>query len=289
MTKTLQRIPLVVLLLLTSAVAQDTAKPDAANQKPNDTKKAVTEHWLGDADELSKEYVFAPIDATDKPFVLQEKAIFRHTQAVRGDDIGAVYVWKEKSGRPAIIGVIFGWSEARVRNVQHEFHSLHNKGITMDLPEKKSWSTNLPGLNWKLFPKADAPESMELKRKLQAKALSRRVSANATDPTKARWELRLIPTAIYEYSVPDEGIDYGAVFSLCQGTDTELLVMLEARRDESGKSEWQYAFASFTDYQLAVSIDDEKTWESTDGRVGEDGKPHYWDFVGQRPKPDFER
>lgn len=145
MFKTLQHIASVIFFgLLASAAAQDASKPNAAKQKISDSRKAVIEHWLGVADELSKEYVFAPIDATDTPFELQEKAIFRHTQTVRGDDIGSVYVWKEKSGRPAIVGVIFGWSQARVRNVQHEFHSLHSKGITMDLPGKKVWSTNLP-------------------------------------------------------------------------------------------------------------------------------------------------
>ena len=279
---------LILCTIAASASAQDKATPDAAKPDEAAVKKAVTEHWLGVADEISKDYVFTPLDAPDAPFIRQDKAIFRHTQTVRGDDIGAVYLWKEKNGRPAIIGVIFAWSQGRNRQVNHEFHSLYRKGVAMDLPDKKKWTTEQPGLDWKPFPKSDAPALTDLKRKLQAKAMSRRVSANATDPTKARWELRLVPTAIYEYAVPEEGIDYGAVFSLCQGTDTELLVVLEARRDASGKSEWQYAFASFTDYELAVSIDEEETWRSPDGTIAENGKPHHWDFLEQRPKPDFE-
>lgn len=87
--------------------------------------------------------------------------------------------------------------------------------------------------------------------------------------------------------IPNEGVEYGGVFSLCQGTDTELLVFVEARQI-AGQREWQYAFAPFTDYQLAVSIDEEKVWESPDGTMAENGKPHYWDFADQRPKPDVE-
>ena len=267
--------------------AQDTAVEANAPKDEAATKKAVTEHWLGVADKLAKDYVLSPASATDKPFMLHDKAVFRHTQTVRGDDIGSVYLWKEASGRPAIVGVIFGWSQGRIRNVMHEFHSLHKQGITMDLPGKKSWSTDQPGLEWLPFPKADAPEASALKLKLQAKALSRRVTASATDPTKSRWELRLIPTPIYEYAVPNEGVNYGGIFSLCQGTDTELLVLIEARKTAE-KSEWHYAFASFTDYQLAVSIDESELWKSPDGTLAEDGKPHYWDFVDQQPKPDFE-
>ena len=275
---------LTVVLVVSSFVSsgQQASQSDEAA-----TKRAVTAHWLGVADALAKEYVVAPVDTADSPFTLQEKAVFRHTQAVRGDDIGSVYLWTETSGRPAIIGVIFAWSQGRVRNVMHEFHSLHKQGVTMDLPGRKSWTTQQPGLEWLPFPKADAPDASPLKRKLQAKALSRRVSANATAPTKSRWELRLVPTPIYEYAIADEGVDYGGVFSLCQGTDTELLVLVEARK-MADKSEWYYAFAPFTDYQLAVSMDEENLWQSPDGTMAENGKPHYWDFVDQQPKPDFE-
>ena len=279
-----------VVAVVAPCQAQQENKTDETKADEAATKKAVTAHWLGVADSLAKDYVFTPVDAVDavnSPFTLQEKAIFRHTQTVRGDDIGAVYVWKEASGRPAVIGVIFAWSQGRNRWVMNEFHSLHKNGIAMDLPGKRSWTTEQPGLQWQPFLKADPPDSSTLKQKLQAKALSRRVSANATDPTKARWELRLVPTAIYEYSIPEEGVSYGGVFSLCQGTDTELLVIVEARQTE-GKAEWHYAFAPFTDYQLAVSIDDERVWESPEGTVSENGKPHYWDFLEQRPKPGFE-
>ena len=125
---------LIVALFASAFVAPCQAQQDAKLDEAA-TKKAVTAHWLGVADSLAQDYVFTPADAVDSPFMLQEKAIFRHTQTVRGDDIGAVYV---------------------------------------------------------------------------------------------------------------------------------------------------------TDYQLAVSIDDEKVWESPEGTVSENGKPHYWDFLEQRPKPDFE-
>ena len=113
----------MVIVVVSSSVSsgrQETKSDEAA------TKKAVTEHWLGVADALAKDYVFRPIEAKDPAFELQPKAIFRHTQTVRGDDIGAVYLWKEPSGRPAVIGVIFAWTQGRNRWVMHEFHSLHS-------------------------------------------------------------------------------------------------------------------------------------------------------------------
>ena len=41
--------------------------------------------------------------------------------------------------------------------------------------------------------------------------LYRRVSANATDSAKSGWELRLLPTPLYEYLLPDDGVEYGSV------------------------------------------------------------------------------
>ena len=170
----------------------------------------------------------------------------------------------------------------------HEFHSLFSDGVSMELPGKSAWKTKQPGLQWQPFPKTPAPDTIDRKRKLEAKTLARRISANATDPSRSRSELRLIPTPIYEYSAVEANVEYGVMFSFCQGTDTELIVLLEARKKED-KREWHYAYATFTDYQLSVAIDSETPWHSPDGFNGENGKPHYWGQVDSRPRLEIER
>jgi hypothetical protein len=44
------------------------------------------------------------------PLKLLPKAVFRHSQPVRGDDIGAVYLWVDEAGLPAALGTVFAYS-----------------------------------------------------------------------------------------------------------------------------------------------------------------------------------
>lgn len=273
------------------AVAQDKEKSEKQRNKTasDDTEiqKKVSAHWLKVADDLAKEYVISPSKQQDSPFNLHEKPVFRHLQTVREDDIGSVYIWKEASGRPAVVGVIFAWSNGRNRWVNHEFHSVSRNGVKLNLPGKSSWTTEQPGLEWKPIPDDLKPDLNARKRISQSRSLSRRFAANTTNKANSRWELRLVPNPIYEYELPDENVVYGGIFSMCQGTDTERLVNIEAR-NENDSLTWNYALASFTDLKLSVSIDEKQVWESPDGNFGTDGKPHFYGLVKQLPKPGFE-
>ena len=58
--------------------------------------------------------------------------------------------------------------------------------------------------------------------------------------------------------MPADVVD-GAVFAFAQGTDPELLVLLEARR--SGESlAWHYAFGSATLFLLEGYVDETQVW-----------------------------
>ena len=68
-----------------------------AQDKNSETEreKVIVDHWLSVANEIAHAYIITPIDAPESRFRLLDSAIFRHTQPLRGDDIGAVYLWKE--------------------------------------------------------------------------------------------------------------------------------------------------------------------------------------------------
>jgi hypothetical protein len=54
-----------------------------------------------------------------------------------------------------------------------------------------------------------------------------------------------LSTPLYRYEKPPGDVLEGAVFAFVLGTDPELLLVLEARRDE-GATVWQYALARMT-------------------------------------------
>ncbi len=255
----------------------------------DDKDRKTVEYWLGVADEMAKLQSIATLDAPDEKFKLQEPAVFRHTQSVRGgDDIGAVYLWTTKTDRPAAIGVFFSWSQDQHRWVMQEFHSLHERPIRKEMPGFPSWTCNVAGLQWQPLKDFAAPDKEPRRQKLQARQIPRQLRIITKPSDDQRWELRSIPKPFYEYSDKDAGIEYGAVFGFCQGTDTELLLLIEARKSGEALA-WHYALAPFSDYKITVELPDGSTWDSPDGSVGEDGKPHFWNFLEKRPKPDFEK
>lgn len=280
------RIPLAWITLCLFCTGTAWGQEDKTKVSSDADK--VIEHWLGVAQEIAESQSLAPVDQPTEKFKLAKNAVFRHTQSVRGDDIGALYMWTSQSGRPAAIGVFFAWSQGRNRWVMQEFHSLHDKPIKKTVSGKKTWTSATPGLQWKPTADLPAPTGGKNRLKLLAKRFPKLLRVSTRSSNDQTWQLRVVPSPIYEYSDEASGIDYGAIFVLCQGTDTELIVAVESR-SENEQRQWYYALAPFSDYEITVKLPSGDTWTSPDGSLGEDGKPHFWDYVEQRPKPDFEK
>jgi len=285
----------VILLWLVLPVASASAQ-DSSSEKDDQTAKKVRTHWLNLSREYAEAFTLAETEDGAKPFPLYEKPVFLHTQSVRGDDIGAVHLWLTKDKRPAVVGAVFAWSNSKTsRMVTYELHSLVQQPVSLRLSGRTQWTCPTKGFEWKAFPRGTPPPANNtLQQRLQVKQLARRFAANTTTDENQRWELRLVPTPLYEYQSKSSGIVHGAMFAFCQGTDTELLLLIEAfgqpERDskEPASLNWRYALAPFTDYKLRAEMREEEIWESPEGEFAENGKPHYWNSLKEVPKPDFE-
>ena len=248
----------------------------------------VIQYWLDVAEETAKKQTISLIADESHTFKLHQPAIFRHAQPLRGDDIGSVFVWTNDSGRPAAVGVFFSWSQAPYRWVMEEFHSLHDQPIQKTMPNHVTWTCPQPGIQWKPIPTIPPPAGTPSRMRIQAKQFARQLTVFTEKSPGNRDVLRPVPKPFYEYDDPDAGIQYGALIGYCQGTDTELILQVEARMSND-KLAWFYALATFTDYGLHVELPDQTTWEGPKGRSGENGKPHYWNSVERRRKPSFEK
>ena len=261
------------------------AQPQSETQPRN---SPVIEHWLKIVHGMAKQQTIAATEAPFTEFKLREKAVFRHTQPLRGDDIGAVYVWTSQNERPAAIGVFFAWSQGNSRWVMQEFHSLHSGPIQKTMTGKKTWSSKVAGFEWEEMTAVPPPHKDTRKHPFQAKQIPRKLKVIAAKSKKERHPLRVVPKPFYEYADAENGIEYGAIYGFCQGTDTELIVLVESR-NENNKRKWVYGLAPFTDYQLEVTRPDNSVWKSPAGELGENGKPHYWDWLELIEKPAFEK
>ncbi|MDA1053828.1 MAG: hypothetical protein O3C40_25550 [Planctomycetota bacterium] len=242
--------------------------------------KGLVDAWLKVSLDHAKAYHIAPQSQPDAPFKLLPNPIFRHSQPVRGDDIGAVYLWLDVGGRPAVIGTVFAYSAGEgARWVAHEMHSLSDQPFTARWEQKTTWAPNQKGIQWRSIADAPSPAETPAQRLIQMRSLARRFQATSTEVEGKNWQLRLISNPVYrnDQKRSPTTLD-GAVFLFCQGTDPEIILLLEARKEDNKKDyQWQCGFAAFSDYALRAELDGQEIWQV--GRIPQRSNrdPHWID------------
>lgn len=272
------RMLFVAMLLLTiplSAQEKETDKPEFRGQ---DAQRVAA--WLKVSQDHAGDYRLARESRPDAPLKLLPKAVFRHSQPVRGDDIGAVYLWVDDAGLPAALGTVFAYSSGGPgeRWVAHEFHSLASEPLIGRWRDKDAWSPREPGVEWKEVPEAPMAADSPTARLRQMREIGRRMAAHSTESNDNRWELRLITQPVYQYSTEkktESNTIGGGVFLFCQGTDPEVILVLEARK-LGERRVWHYALAPFTDYALSVTLDGKEVWSLEKGHRPTRTTAHWW-------------
>ena len=258
-----------------------------ADEPDSDIQKKIVDHWLKASRDHAETYSIYPAGKPDEPFALYGQPVFQHIQVIRGNDVGAVHLWTYPDNRPAALGTVFAWTSGNVRIMFNELHSLADEPIASKQDEEALWNSEVAGTQWKPVPDAPRPHVSAVRRRLQAKQISKNFKSHMIDPQKKRWELRPVPTPIYEYQVDGTKGRSGALFAFCRGTDVETVLQLEVRPMD-GQLMWQFNCAKFTDNEPHITVADEDVWEPLPDAYRANGNAHFWAPVGSRPMPDFE-
>ena len=121
------------------------------------------------------------------------------------------------------------------------------------------WHPDKAGIELRSFPDAPRPEDSPVKRLSQMKELSRRFACRLTAEGRKGEELRLLPRPIFRYETDHRDLVDGALFAYVQGTDPEVILMLEAVRQD-GEFAWRYAFTRRSMLALEADLDGERVW-----------------------------
>jgi hypothetical protein len=196
-------------------------------------------------------------------------AVCQHVQSVRGNATGSVFVWTDETGRPAAVCDVFFLPKGAPPNFElyDEWHSLTSKPLLAQWQGRTRWSPDEPGLDWKAIPKVPESGSTPEVRHRQARTIARRFTAQIVNRAGDRYELRMLPTPIFQFdtqgSMESRG---GAVFAFCQGNDPEVLLVLEERLAKGDGDEvharWEYAAAAMSNLDQYVQLDGEAVWQA---------------------------
>src|SRR5262249_32804367 len=110
-----------------------------------------------------------------------------------------------------------------------------------------------------------APALTSAARQRQARTISRRFGASGFAGGRTeRLELRLQPHPIHQYQDGDNGLLDGVFFVFSNGTNPEVLLIVEAVTDTTDKTDaghWQYALARLSTGTLEATLDGKKVWQ----------------------------
>src|SRR5207249_2109892 len=104
---------------------------------------------------------------------------------------------------------------------------------------------------------APAPAEREAERLSQMDKLLRTF---AVVQTGTPGELQLLPKPLCRYADADSGLVDGAIFAWGVGTNPEVVVVLEARKDAEAVS-WQYGLARLSAAELTVRLNKREVWK----------------------------
>jgi hypothetical protein len=194
------------------------------------------------------------LGAKGVPLEMESEPVLRWPNSTRDTHEGATFVWT-LDGRPEAVACV--WENGGFW--AHAFHSLSESKLVAKYNRSTIWQTDKPGLEFTRFPEAPEPADSAAKRLVQMKELARRFRCALTEAAKKSEELRFLPHPLYRYKTERKDLIDGGLFAYVQGTDPEVLLVLEAAvRD--GKSEWRYVLTRRTGMAVEADLDGKSIW-----------------------------
>jgi len=202
------------------------------------------------------EFILAETN-TDQPKLLTEP-VQTWSNPAAGQVHGYVYLWT-LGGRPAVVGSLFKWFSPHT-HMSHEFQSLAEQPLIGKFEGKEVWICREPGIRFAALADAPRPIDSKAQRLLQMREIARNCTVTKRERDGAVSELRLQPQPIYRYEAPQTGIIDGGLFAFVQGTDPDLFLLLEARKNGDGVK-WQFAASRMNSVALSLRYRDQQIWQ----------------------------
>jgi hypothetical protein len=197
-------------------------------------------------------------EAGSQPFRFRADPIFRMDNPVSGTREGAIFLWTDaETGRPEAAIQVFRTSTGFW---MHEWTSLAIGPIVAEVGEDPKWRPSKPGLEFKPLSDAPTPAPTPEARLRQLRALAEGFSASDNFRGNGWSQLRLLPKPWLRYGKAGSAVEDGALFAQVLGTDPEVFLVIESRKNPAGGLRWEYALAPMSSFELKVSLKGNEVW-----------------------------
>ena len=220
-----------------------------------------------------RSFVVTPVNIESKlPTKFREDPMLRFGDPTRGASDGSL--WKLGAGRPeAIVATEFTRADDQY-NLNYEFLSLTKRKFELATTQGWKWSPSGSAIEFKKLDGPQLPGQTSSVRLRQMKTLARRFTASE-DYNGERYRLRLLPQPIDIYVIDKKNRNNeGAIFVFANGTNPEVLLLLEAIDNE-----WHYGLARLCGAAPTVKLDENTVW--TKPSMEDVGKSWRLDYTGE--------
>jgi len=247
----------IFLLLLASAIAWAEQPPAGKPTTDDKTEAARAREAALITRKAAESYTITTTSTDATALVLEPKSLLQWSNPVSGSFHGSVFVWTSH-GRPEVVASIYKWYSL-TPHLGVELHSLASSPLIAVRAGRPEWLPNRAGVELKPISGAPEPADSPAQRLRQMRDLAKEFSASETDRNNVTRELRLLTQPLFRYQSTESGVLDGALFTFAEGTDTEIILLIEARRGESGFV-WHYALARMNSVALRVLHHKREVW-----------------------------
>jgi hypothetical protein len=211
--------------------------------------------------------VLANAEQTDSAVKLIEKPVLRYADDTRQTLESSMWIWSN-GGRPsAILALEYHPKSPPGPRWLFEVASLSTQKIAAKHADGLRWTAKEPGLVFTALSDADPVADKGPRRLAQMKKLRDRFTAYEKATVEGRIELRPLTAPLFRYeSTADDVVD-GAILAFCNGTNPEVLLVLEAQKTKAAAATWHYALVQTTGEPVSAQLDGKQVWERGDAHL----------------------
>ncbi|OWK38350.1 hypothetical protein [Fimbriiglobus ruber] len=291
------RNPVYVYLLLITLVGVSAAalsareppegKKDKA-EKENEKEPNVDEEWHKEAEKILNGIELEMLVGENWAKVKRtEKPLLYYSEPTRNHDRGSVWAWGEK-GRPVALAKLCQQVGVRSRWKISITNTSGGK-LRASRDNARWWLENESAVEFKGILDAPAPATDEQQRQRQLKQMALKFTGHEFwDPDNSRYELRRLERPLHTYKDENGGTQVGALYTLANGTNPEIMLFIEARVDPKNgtKATWQFLVGRLAHAELHLEYDGKEVFTAPRAnRLSGPEKPYWLSFIYLNNEP----
>lgn len=241
-------------------VAEDAAAKPASPDKSATAEDPVLKEMLARARNLDVR--FPPGDKS-RPAELHPTPLIHYSDQVRDLPESTLWTW-ELDHVPVLFCKVERLVSKTTSRVSWQYCCVPACEDQTDVIWKRDfrWRSKEVAFKWTSIPDLQPPHPQPSGRLIQLKGVARHFGCEVKGrPEAGSQQSRLLPHPLHRFASPETNVQDGAVFGLTSnGTNPDVLVLVEALKSPVGESHWRYAVIGMTGDAAKVRFQDQPVW-----------------------------